>query len=112
MQRKKAVEIIGYSRQRAKTNGYMILVAVILLGIIGMIFWKWYALIIALVAALIFGFVFSILQSKHIERITGLNIHEQQLAFNESLLARRDPITKNPTVYREYIDSIPDKDED
>ncbi len=77
-----------------------------------MIFWKWYALIIALVAGLIFGYVFSILQSKHIEKITGLNIHEQQLAYGESLIAQHDPITKNPTAYREYIDSIPDEDDD
>ena len=92
MQRKKAVEIVGYNRQRAKAIGYMLWAAMILFGIIGMIFWKWYSLIIALVGGLIFSSAFSILQSKHIEKITGLNIHEQQIAYGESLIAQHDPI--------------------
>jgi hypothetical protein len=112
VQRKKAVEIVGYSRQRAKTIGYMLWIAIVLFGIIGTIFWEWYALIIAPIVGLIFGYVFSILQSKHIEKITGLSIHEQRLAYDESLMAQRDPITKNPTEYRKYIDSIPDENED
>ena len=112
MQRKKAVEIVGYSRRRAKAIGYMMWLAMIILGIIGVIFWKWYAVLIVLITGLIFGYIFSILQSKHIEKITGLDIHEQILAYSESLGAKNNPITKNPAAYKEYIDSIPDEIEE
>lgn len=111
MQRKKAVEIVGYSRRRAKTIGCMIWPIMLVIGIIGAIFWKWYALVLALIAGFIFGSAFSYLQSKRIERITGLNIHEQEIAYSESLAAKLDPITRDPAVYREYIDSISDEEE-
>jgi len=109
MQRKKAVEIVGYRRRRGKTIGYMIWMIMLVIGIIGVIFWKWYTLILTLIAGFIFGSIFSYLESKRIERITGLNIHEQHLAYSESLAAKLDPITRDPAAYRKYIDSIPDE---
>ena len=111
MQRTKAVEIIGYSRQRLKAIGCMIWTVMLVTGIIGMIFWKWYSLILVFIAGYVSASVYSHLQSKRIERITGLNIYEQEIAYRESLVALSHPITKHPDDYKEYIDSIPDEEE-
>lgn len=89
----------------------MIWVIMLVIGIIGVIFWKWYALVLGLITGFIFGNAFSYLESKRIERVTGLNIHEQGIAYSESLSAKLDPIARDPAAYREYIDSIPDEEE-
>jgi len=65
--------------------------------------------LLALIAGGIFGSLYSFIETKRIERITGLNIHEQGLAFRESLAASLDPITRDSDAYRAYIDSIPDE---
>ena len=52
------------------------------------------------------------IEVKRIQRITGLTIHEQEMAFRESAEASLDPITRNPEQYRSYIDSLPDDDSD
>lgn len=108
MQRKKAVELIGYSRMRAKTIGYIIWVIILIVGVLGWILWKWYSLPLAIILGLIFGSLYSIFEAKRVERITGLNIHEQERAYGESMVAKLHPISKNPDKYREYIESLPD----
>lgn len=109
--KRKDVEIVGYNRRKAKTLGYMIWVVLIIIGIIGAIYWDWYMLIISLIAGFVFGSVFSIFQTKRIEKITGFGPNLQQAAYSASLDAKLDPIIKNPKAYKEYINSIPDDEE-
>jgi hypothetical protein len=111
MQRKKAVEIVGYSRMRAKAIGIMIWAVLLPVGVMGWILWKWYFLPIAILIGFVIGSIYSIFETKRIERLTGLNVNEQEKAYADSLVAKLDPITKNPKKYREYIDSIPDEEE-
>jgi len=108
MDRQKAAEIVGYSRRRAKAIGCMIWIAMIVIGIAGTIYWKWYAAPIALLAAFAFGSLYSIIETKRIERITGMKIYEQEEAYRESMAAGMDPITRDPKGYKEYIDSMDD----
>jgi len=110
--RQKAAEIIGYSRRRAKTIGCMIWPIMLIIGSAGWYLWKWYILLISLVFAVLFGSIYSMIEVKRIQRITGLNIHEQEVAFKESAAASLDPITRDPKQYRSYIDSLPDDDSD
>ena len=112
MHRQKAAEIIGYSRRRAKAIGCMIWPIMLVIGFAGWYLWKWYALPISLVFAVLFGSIYSGIEVRRIQRITGLNIHEQEIAFRESAAASHDPITHDPEQYRSYIDSLTDADSD
>jgi len=111
MDRRKQAELVGYSRHRSKTIGCMIWPAMIVVGIGGWIFWKWYALPITLIGAFAFGFIYSAMETKRIERMTGLDIHEQEAAYRKSLAAEMHPITRDPEKYKEYIESM-DEDEE
>lgn len=93
---------------RAKSIGYILWFLILIVGVIGLIFWKWYSIILAIVFGLVFGTLSSFIESKRIQRITGLNIHEQERAYGESLVAKLHPMTRTPDKYREYIDSLPD----
>lgn len=108
MNRKKAAEIVGYSRRKVKAIGCMVIPIMFLAGIFGWIIWKWYFFPLSIFLGIAFGSVFSILESKRIERITGFNIQQQQILYSESLAARLDPITQDLTQYKKYIDSLPD----
>ena len=112
MHRQKVAEIIGYSRRRAKAIGCMIWPIMLIIGFAGWYLWKWYALPISLVVATLFGSLYSIIEVKQIQKITGLDIHEQETAFRESAAASLDPITRDPEQYRSYIDSLPDDESD
>lgn len=108
MQRQKAAEIIGYSRRRARAIGFMIWPIMLVIGFAGWYLWKWYALPISLVGAALFGSFYSMFETKRLQRITGLTIHEQAVAFRECAAASLEPTTRTPEQYRSYIDSLPD----
>jgi hypothetical protein len=112
MHRQKAAEIIGYRRHRLKTIGYMLWLITLAIGLAGWYLWKWYALPITIVIAVILGSLYSIIEAKRIQRKTGLNIDEQEMAYSESAVARLDPISSDPEQYRSYIDSLPDDESD
>lgn len=109
MQRQKASEIVGYSRRRAKAIGCIIWPIILSFGFIGLYFWEWYALPIALLVGWLFGTIFSIFEVKRIQRMTGFDVNEQEILFRESLAAQLHPIAKSPKAYRKYIDSMPDE---
>jgi len=52
MKEKKAVKLILTARKKARIIGGMLLAFIILAGILGWIFWKWYALVIVVVVGL------------------------------------------------------------
>ncbi len=108
MQRQKAAELIGYSRQRAKAMGYMIWPVTLGIGLISWYLWEWYSFIIAIVAAYFIGSFYSYTESKRLQKLTGLSISEMQYLYYESAVAKRDPIAKDPTKYKSYIDALPD----
>ncbi len=58
--------------------GGMLLAFIVLAGILGFIFWKWYALVIVVVIGLLFTSAYSLLQAKQISRQTGLTFEEQE----------------------------------
>ncbi len=66
------MRIIISSREQARVGGYLLWTAIIFVGGTGWLFWKWYAFLIAVVVGLIFGFVYSTLEGKRVQRITGL----------------------------------------
>ncbi len=78
MKEKKAVKLILTARKKARIIGGMLLAFIILAGILGWIFWKWYALIIVIVVGLLFTSTYSLLQAKQIARQTGLTFEEQE----------------------------------
>jgi len=58
--------------------GGMLLAFIVLAGILGWIFWKWYALVIVIVVGLLFTSAYSLFQAKQIARQTGLTFEEQE----------------------------------
>ncbi len=112
MHPRNAAETVGDSRQRAKTIGYMLLLITLAIGFAGWYLWKWYALPISIVIAVLLGSLYSIIEAKRIQKKTGLNIDEQEMVFRESAVASLDPTTRDPEEYRAYIDSLPDDEPD
>jgi len=110
LRRQKAAEIVGYSRRRAKAIGCMLWPIMLVIGVIGWYLWKWYAMLLALIAAAVFGSLYSMIETKRIQRKTGLNIDDQEIAYRKSLASGLHPITRDPSTYREYIDSMPDEE--
>ena len=110
MQRKKAVEIIGYRRMRAKANGNILWVIIIVIGIIGWVKGSWYYFGGAIFFGFVFGILYSSIESWRIQKLTGISKYDMEEAYAESLVAKLDPITKNPETYLQYIDSIPDEE--
>ena len=87
----------------------MSIVAILIIaGIIFWIIWAWYFFPLAIFCAYVLGSLYSIFESKRLKRITGLDFEEQQIAFSESLLAQRHPLTQDREKYLEYINSLPD----
>jgi len=77
MKEKKALELILAARKKARIIGGVLFAFIILTGVLGWIFWKWYALVIVVVGGLLFTSAYSLLQAKQIERQTGLAFKEQ-----------------------------------
>ena len=112
MYQHKVAETVGYRRQRAKTTGYMLCLITMGIGFAGWYLWKWYALPISIVIAVLLGSLYSKIEAKRIQKKTGLNIDEKEMAFRESAVASLDPTTRDPEEYRAYIDLLPDDESD
>ncbi|TET82489.1 MAG: hypothetical protein E3J46_13730 [Desulfobacteraceae bacterium] len=78
MKEKKAVKLILTARKKARMIGGMLLAFIVLAGILGWIFWKWYALVIVVVVGILFTSAYSLFQAKQIARQTGLTFEEQE----------------------------------
>ena len=78
MKEKKAAKLILTARKKARIIGGLLLAFIVLAGILGWIFWKWYALVIVIVVGLLFTSAYSLLQAKQIARQTGLTFEEQE----------------------------------
>jgi len=105
MDSKKAAELVGYNRRAV---GVMIWPPTIILSIVGAIFWGWISVFIVFVSAILFGSLYSIMQSKNLQKITGRNLNELELLYHDSAIAKGDPIAQHPDKYKAYIDSLPD----
>ena len=77
MMERKTVELILTARKKARIIGGVLFAFIIVAGILGWIFWKWYALVIVVVGGFLFTSVYSLLQAKRIARQTGLTFEEQ-----------------------------------
>jgi uncharacterized membrane protein YqjE len=73
-----AVKVILSARKRAQIMGGLLLGCITLAGVMGWIFWKWYALVIGVAAGLVLNFAYSIWQVRKISRITGLTPEQQE----------------------------------
>lgn len=78
MEEEEAVKLILSARKRAQITGGVLLAGIILAGVIGWIFWKWYALVTGVAAGLLLNFGYSIWQVRRISRVTGLTPQEQE----------------------------------
>ena len=112
MYQHKAPETVGYRSQRAKTTGYMLCLITMAIGFAGWYLWKWYALPISIVIAVLFGSLYSIIEAKRIQKKTSLNIINQEMAFRESAAASLDPTTRDSEEYRAYLDSLSEDESD
>ena len=83
MKESEAIKLILTARKKARIIGGMLLTFIVLAGILGWIFWKWYALIIVVVVGLLFTSAYSLLQAKQIARQTGLTFEEQEKLLNK-----------------------------
>ena len=108
MDSKKAAELVGYNRKKARAFGVMIWPPTILLSIVGAIFWGWVSVLIVFVSAIGFGSIYSIVQTRHLKKITGRTLGELELLYLESAVAKGEAIAQNPNKYKAYIDSLPD----
>ena len=102
----------SYTRQITKTTGYLIYLITMAIGFAGWYLWKWYALPISIVVALLFSSFYSIIEAKHIQKRTDLDIDGQEMAFSESAVASLEPTTRDPEEYCAYIDSLPEDESD
>ena len=78
MTEREAVKLILTARKKARIIGGLLLSFVILTGILGWIFWKWYALVIVVIFGLLFNSLYSLLQAKQISKQTGLAFEDQE----------------------------------
>ena len=83
MKESEAVTLILTARKKARIIGGLLLTFIILAGILGWIFWKWYALVIVVVFGILFTSVYSLLQAKQIAKKTGLTFEEQEKLLKE-----------------------------
>jgi hypothetical protein len=112
MYQHKAAEIVKYRRQKAKTAGYMLCLITMAIGFAGCYLWKWYALPISIVIAVLLDTLYSIIERKRIQKKTGLNIDEQEMTFRESPVVSLDPTTLDLEEYRAHLDSLPEDESD
>jgi len=89
MDKQEALRTIISSREKARVGRYLLWMAIILVGGIGWLFWKWYAFLIAVVVGLIFGFVYSTLEGERVQRITGLAFYEIENLYKEHVRDHR-----------------------
>ena len=83
MKQREAVTLILTARKKARIIGGLLLTFIILAGILGWIFWKWYALVIVVIFGILFTSVYSLLQAKQIAKKTGLTFEEQEKLLKE-----------------------------
>ena len=83
MKESEAVTLILTARKKARIIGGFLLTFIILTGILGWFFWKWYALVIVVIFGILFTSLYSLLQAKHISRKTGLTFEEQEKILKE-----------------------------
>jgi len=112
MYQHKAAGTVEYRRQRTKIAGYMLVLITMTIGFAGWYLWKWYALPISIVVAVLFNILYSIIEAKRIQKKTGSNIDEQELAFIESAVDILDPTNRDSEEYLAYLDSLPEDESD
>jgi hypothetical protein len=112
MYQHKAAGTVGYKRQRAKTTGYMLCLITMAVGFAGWYLWKWYALLISIVIAVLLDSVYSIIEVKRIKKKIILNVDEQEMAFRESVVASLDPTTCDQEKYRADLYSFQEDESD
>ena len=83
MKESEAVKLILTARKKARIIGGLLLSFIILAGIMGWIFWKWYALVIVVAFGILFTSLYSLLQAKQISKQTGLTFEEQEKLLKE-----------------------------
>ncbi len=83
MEEGEAVKVILSARKRAQIMGGLLLGCITLAGVMGWIFWKWYALVIGVAAGLVLNFAYSIWQVRQISRLTGLTPEQQEMLLKK-----------------------------
>jgi uncharacterized membrane protein YqjE len=83
MEEGEAVKLILSARKRAQITGGVLLGGIILAGLMGWVFWKWYALVIGVAAGLLLNFAYSIWQVRQISRLTGLTPEKQEMLLKK-----------------------------
>ena len=72
-------EKVFKKRARLRKTGKCIWGIIISIGLLGWIFWKWYALLISFGLAILIGSIYSFITAKKMERETGLDINSQEM---------------------------------
>jgi hypothetical protein len=112
MHQHKAAETVGYRRKRIKTAGYILCLITMAIGFVGWYLWKWYALPISIVIAVVLGSFDSIIEAERIRKKTGLNIDEQEMTLRGSAVACPYPTTPDPEEHRTHLDSLQEDESD
>ncbi len=84
MEEGEAVKLILSARKRAQITGGILLGCITLAGVMGWIFWKWYALVIGVAAGLLINFAYSIWQVRQMSRLTGLTPDKQEMLLKKN----------------------------
>lgn len=93
--KKETRRILLSARRRMITVGYVLWTLTFLFGLLGWIFWKWYAFPFAIIILHVIGCIYSFIQTGKIQRATGLTVSEQErllelLDFEREELRKRN----------------------
>jgi putative flippase GtrA len=83
LEKEEAVRVVLSARKKAQITGGALLGGIILAGVMGWIFWKWYAFVIGIAAGLLINFSYSIWQVRQISRLTGLSPEQQEMLLKK-----------------------------
>jgi len=77
-ERNQPKQTIIRERRKVKQIGHILWIIIIVIGILGWVFWKWYIFPICITLAFLMGSIYSYRVTKRVERDTNLNIEEQE----------------------------------
>lgn len=85
MKEEEAKKLILSVQKKAQITGGILLGCIILAGVVGWVFWKWYALVIGVAAGLLINFAYSIWQVRRMSRLTGLTPEKQEMLLKKNI---------------------------
>ena len=81
---------INKERNKATKIGQILWFVILSIGILGLIFWKWYSILIAIAIAFVVGSVYSYSVAKKVQKKTGLSVFKSMSDNEEKIKNESD----------------------